>query len=159
MIRGMKKKTKRIIVSAAVVVAVAAGLLIYSAVSANAQQSAALDTQYGTDTATKGSISLTVSGSGNLASAKTLSVNADSHLDISDVLVSEGDVIEEGQPIATLDTAAMQSYADDLKTQIASLHTQIDTTNNVTTKLTIKSPASGWIKSIKLDEDDGTTGS
>ncbi len=150
----MKKKTKRIIVAAAVVAAVAAGLLIYSAASANAAQSAAFDTQYGTDTATKGDISLTVSGSGNLASAKTLSVNADSHLDISEVLVSEGDVLEAGQAIATLDNTAMQDYAKGLKSQIDSLHTQIDTTNSVMTRLSIKSPVDGWVKNVVLDEDD-----
>lgn len=149
----MKKKTKGIIIIVTTVVAVTAGVLIYNAVSAKKTQSQ-LSTTYGTDTATIGNISLTVSGSGNLGTSKTFQVTADSHLEISEVLVLEGDAVLEGQAIATLDTEAMQVYSDELLSQIKSLQIQIDTTNNVTTKLSIKSPVDGWVKKITLAEDD-----
>jgi multidrug efflux pump subunit AcrA (membrane-fusion protein) len=148
----MKKKTKRIIIAAAALVVAAVAIIIFTTVSASAGK--ASDTAYSTDIATKGDISETVSGSGNLGSAKTLSVAADSHLDINEVLISAGDTLTAGQPIASLNTEAMQDYADDLKTTIDSTQTQIDTTNNTTTKLSIKSPVDGWVKNVMLDEDD-----
>lgn len=149
----MKKKTKGIIIITTVVVAVVAGVLIYTTITAKNSQ-AKLSTTYGTDTATVGNISLTVSGSGNLGTSKTFEVKADSHLDISEVLVSEGDAITEGQVVATLDAEAMQDYSDDLLRQINSQQIQIDTTSSVITKLSIKSPVDGWVKNIMLDEDD-----
>jgi HlyD family secretion protein len=149
----MKKKTKGIIIIATAVVAVVAGVLIYTTVSAKKSQ-AKLNTTYGTDTATIGNISLTVSGSGNLGTSKTFEVKADSHLEILDVLVSEGDAITEGQVLATLDIEAMQDYSDDLLSQINTQQIQIDTTNNVITKLSIKSPVDGWVKNLVLGEDD-----
>lgn len=150
----MKKKTRKIIIAAVVVVVAAAAIITYTTVSASSGQTAKLDTAFGTDAATKGDISLTVTGSGNLASAKVLNVAADSHIDIGEVLISTGDSLQSGQAIATVDTEAMQDYADGLQEQIDSTLTQIDTTNNVTTRLSIKSPADGWVKSIVLDEDD-----
>ena len=81
-------------------------------------------------------------------------MKADSHLDISEVLVSEGDAIAEGQVVATLDAEAMQDYSDDLLRQINSQQILIDTTSSVITKLSIKSPVDGWVKNIVLVEDD-----
>lgn len=130
---------------------VAAAVIIFSTVSVNAGNSA---NTYSTDIATTGDISKAVSGSGNLDSAKTLNVTADSHLDISEVLVYTGDTLKEDQPVASLNIEAMRDYSGDLKTQIDSVRTQIDTTNNTTTRLSIKSPVDGWVKNVLLDEDD-----
>lgn len=147
----MKKKTKRIIIAVAAVALVAVAVIIFSTVSVNAGNSA---NTYSTDIATTGDISKAVSGSGNLDSAKTLNVTADSHLDISEVLVYTGDTLKEDQPVASLNIEAMRDYSGDLKTQIDSVRTQIDTTNNTTTRLSIKSPVDGWVKNVLLDEDD-----
>lgn len=149
----MKKKTKKIVIAAAVVVVAAVAIVTFTTISANAGQSAA-DTNYSMDVATKGDISKTVSGSGNLGTAKTLNVTADSHLDIDEMLVSAGDTLEAGQPVATLNVKAMQDYADDLQSQIDTTQTQIDTTNSTTTNLSIKTPVDGWVKNVELDEDD-----
>ncbi len=130
---------------------VAVAVIIFSTVSVNAGNSA---NTYSTDIATTGDISKAVSGSGNLDSAKTLNVTADSHLDISEVLVYTGDTLKEDQPVASLNIEAMRDYSGDLKTQIDSVRTQIDTTNNTTTRLSIKSPVDGWVKNVLLDEDD-----
>lgn len=124
----MKKRTKRIIIAAVIVAVVAAGAAAYGAVAADAAQAAKFGTVYGTDMATTGDITLTVSGSGNLKSAKNTIVNAAVHLDIENVLVSAGDTVEPGQPIATLDLKKMQKYADDLESQIIADQNSLNTT-------------------------------
>lgn len=153
-LKKMKKETKRIVVIVLAVVIVGAGLGIYFGVSGASAKASAKNGEPTFDTIETGDISLTVSGSGNLASAQTLDISADGYLAIDDVLVQMGDTIDADQPIATLDTDAMQTYANDLKAQVMSQQISIDTTNNVTTSLSIKSPADGWVKNVLLDEDD-----
>lgn len=48
----------------------------------------------------------------------------------------------------------MNDYAADLQEQIAAAQTSIDTSNNYTIHISIKSPVDGWVKSVVLDEDD-----
>ena len=153
--KKMKKETKRITVIVLAVVIAGAGLLgIYFGVSGGSTKPSAKNGEPTFDTIRTGDISLTVSGSGNLASAQTLDITTDGYLAVDDVLVQAGDTIDADQPIATLDTDAMQTYANDLKAQIMAQQISIDTTNNVTTSLSIKSPADGWVKNVMLDEDD-----
>ena len=154
-LKNMNKKTKRtVIIVLAGVVIVAAGLGIYLGVSGPSAKASAKNGEPSFDTIGIGDISLTVSGSGNLASAETLGIKADGQLVIDKMLVKAGDTISAGQPIAALDVEEMQKNAGDLKTQIMAQQVSIDTTNNTSTALSIKSPADGWVKNIVLDEDD-----
>jgi multidrug efflux pump subunit AcrA (membrane-fusion protein) len=167
----MKKRTKSIIIAVIVVALIAGGGAAYGVLSANAAAAAKFSASYGTDVATTGNISLTVSGSGNLASSKTTTVAAASHLDIDSVLVSAGDTVQAGQPIAELDIEKMQVYADSIKTQIIadedSLNTAVSSSSSgsggigsssssssasssAVTSFNITAPADGWIKSIKV---------
>ncbi len=152
-LKNMKKKTKRtaVIVLAAVIVGV--GLGIYFGVSGSSARAGA-KSEPSFDTIGTGDISLTVSGSGNLASAETLDITADGQLVIDKMLVKEGDTLSADQPIASLNVGEMQKNADDLEAQIMAQQISIDTTNNTSTTLSIKSPADGWVKSVVLGEDD-----
>ncbi len=154
-LQNINKKTKRtVIIVLAAVVIVGAGLGIYFGVSGTSAKASANNGDPSFDTIGTGDISLTVSGSGNLASAETLSITADGQLVIDRMLVKEGDTISADQPIATLDTEEMQKNAADLEAQIMAQQVSIDTTNNTSTSLSIKSPADGWIKNVVLDADD-----
>jgi HlyD family secretion protein len=152
--KKMRKGIKRLIIFAVIVIAATVGFFIYKDVANAAETEAAFGTEPTFDMITTGDISLSVSGSGNLSSAETLSISSGSYLVIGDVLVESGDTIEADQPIIKLDTEALQSYADDLQKQIAAQQISIDTTNQVTTSLSVKSPVDGWVKSLMLDEDD-----
>ncbi len=152
--KKMKKGIKRLIIIGAVVIVAVGGFFIYRGVASAAETNAALGAEPTFDQATTGDISLTVSGSGNLASAETLNISVGSDIVAEDVLVAEGDTLEAGQPVIKLDTDAMQSSADDLKAQISAQQISIDTTNQVTTSLSVKSPVDGWVKNVVLDEDD-----
>lgn len=150
----MKKRSKRIIVISVIIVFAAAAVLIYQSSVGSAAQASKLDTQPSFDTVTQGDIELSVSASGNLESAETVTIKSESDLAFADVLIEEGDTISEEQAIATLDIEGMQEYAEELKQQILTLQTNIDTTNNVKTTLSIKSTVDGWVKNVVLDEDE-----
>ena len=150
----MKKGMKRWIIIGSVVVLLVAGFFIYRGVAGAASTNAAFDETPSYDEVTKGDISQSVSGSGNLGSADTFDVEAASYLVIDEVTVSEGDTIAAGDAIATLDVEAMADKAEEQANQIAAAQISIDTTNNVTTSLSIKSPVEGWVKSVMLGEDD-----
>lgn len=150
----MKKRSKKIIVISVIVVIAAAAVFFYQNAAGSAAQAAKSDSQPSFDTVTQGNIELSVSASGNLESAETVTIKAESDLSLADVLIEEGDTIDEGQAIATLDTGGMQEYSEELKQQILTLQTDIDTTNNVTTTLSIKSTVDGWVKNVVLDDDE-----
>ena len=152
--RNKKKKIKTLIIVGSVIVALVAGFFIYRGVASAKAAESVFDTEPTYDEVTTGDISLSVSGSGNLSSASAFSVNAQGYLAIDSVEVAAGDTIAEGDVIATLDTDAMNEQAADLNKQIMEAQTNIDTTNNYTTSLSIKSPADGWVKNVVLDEDD-----
>lgn len=149
----MKKKTKRLIIAGGVVILLAAGFFVYRGVaSAKEDEAFSLNPTY--DQVTTGDISLSVSGSGNLGSAESFNIVASVYIAVGDVKVSAGDTLTAGDTVATLDTEAMQEKAAELKREIESAQISIDTTNNVTTSLSIKSPVDGWVKNVLLDEDD-----
>lgn len=150
----MKKGLKKWIIIGGVIVLLVAGFFIYQGVASAAETNAAFNGDPTYDEVTKGDISLSVSGSGNLGSADTFNIEAASYLVINDMIVSEGDTLAAGDVIATLDTDAMQDKAEELANEVASAQISIDTTNNVTTSLSIKSPVDGWIKNVVLDDDD-----
>lgn len=150
----MKKGLKKWIIIGGVIVLLVAGFFIYQGVASAAETNAAFNGDPTYDEVTKGDISLSVSGSGNLGSADTFNIEAASYLVIDDMIVSEGDTLAAGDVIATLDTDAMQDKAAELANEVASAQISIDTTNNVTTSLSIKSPVDGWIKNVVLDDDD-----
>ena len=152
--KKMRKGIKRLIILGAVVIALAGGFFVYRGVASAAEAEAAFGAEPSYDQATTGDISLTVSGSGNLGSAETLNISTDTQIIAEDVLVAEGDTVTADQPVIKLDVDAMQSNADDLQEQIAAQQISIDTTNQVTTTLNVKSPVDGWVKNVKLDEDD-----
>ncbi|MDD5018281.1 MAG: HlyD family efflux transporter periplasmic adaptor subunit [Eubacteriales bacterium] len=151
---SMKKGIKKLIIISAAVAVAACTFFVVRAKSANAEEESAFDTEYAFDDVTTGDISLSVSGSGNLESAETFDIVSGGYLIIDKVQVEAGDTIAAGDTVATLDVEAMEEYADTLEAEIMSLQTEIDTTNSVTTTLSIKSVSDGWVKNAVLDEDD-----
>lgn len=152
--KNMKKGIKRLIILSVVVIALVVGVFIYRGVASAAKEEAAFGAEPSYDQVTTGDISLTVSGSGNLGSAESLDISTDSQIIAEDVLVAEGDTVTANQPVIKLDVEAMQSIADDLQEQIAAQQISIDTTNQVTTSLSVKSPVDGWVKNVKLNDDE-----
>ncbi len=91
--RKMKKGIKRLIILGAIIIAAVGGFVIYSSISSAAEAKAAFGAEPSYDAVTMGDILLTVSGSGNLGSADTLNISAESQIIAEDVLVAEGDTL------------------------------------------------------------------
>lgn len=150
----MKRWLKRSIIIAVLAVVLVSAYFIYDGVTAKAQIDETFSTKPSTGVTTKGDITLTVSGSGNLKSAESFTVETASYVVVDELLIEEGDTVAEGDIVATLDVETMSEYLTELEQQINSIQTDIDTMNNVQTNLNIKSIADGWVKNIVLDDDE-----
>lgn len=150
----MKRWLKRSIIIAVLAVVLVSAYFIYNGVTAKAQIDETFSTKPSTGVTTKGDITLTVSGSGNLKSAESFTFETASYAVIDELLIEEGDTVAEGDIVATLDVETMSEYLTELEQQINSIQTDIDTMNNVQTNLNIKSPVDGWVKNIVLDDDE-----
>jgi multidrug efflux pump subunit AcrA (membrane-fusion protein) len=77
---------------------------------------------YSTTTVTKGDISVSINGSGNLALSNTKNIIFSAAAKVSSILVVEGQAVTKDQPLLTLDTAYFQTQLKSL--QDASLQAQ-----------------------------------
>ena len=127
----MKKWLKRLIIIVVVVGVLTGAYFIYDGVTAKAEVDEAFSSAPSTGQVTTGDITLSVSGSGNLASPASVQFEAAGYMIIDEVLVEEGDTIEAGQTVATLDLEEMNEYLSELEESIVSIQTDIDTMNGV----------------------------
>lgn len=74
--KNKKKRIKTILIAGSVAVVLAAGFFIYRGVASAQESAAVFDAEPAYDKATKGDISLSVSGSGNLDSASAFDIDA-----------------------------------------------------------------------------------
>ena len=98
---------KALIVLAVLAVAGAVGWTRMNQAAAAAQKAAAQQVQ--TFTLEKGYLSRTLSVSGSIQSAQVTQVAAAQTYPVAEVLVSEGDVVAEGDVLATLDTTDLDA--------------------------------------------------
>lgn len=98
---------KALIVLAVLAVAGAVGWTRMNQAAAAAQKAAAQQVQ--TFTLEKGDLSRTLSVSGSIQSAQVTQVAAAQTYPVAEVLVSEGDVVAEGDVLATLDTTDLDA--------------------------------------------------
>jgi macrolide-specific efflux system membrane fusion protein len=100
---SMKKRVSKIIL-AVVLCGVVAFLLVYFLKPGSAPAA-----QYQTATVQAGNLTVEISGSGNLALSSTEDVAFEMAGTVQEVLVEEGDSVEQGQVLARLDTSERES--------------------------------------------------
>ena len=120
----MNKKMIRRGIAGGVCVAVlaAAGFAVYSK---GADKSESQETVQSAN-AEKGSISTTVVGTGTLENGTATDVVVPTGVKVKEVLVSSGDVVTEGQVLATLDEASIASELLKVKGNIETVEDEID---------------------------------
>ena len=140
----MKKKAKILIV---LVLAVAiAGICIWVKPDEKISTSAAESYTVG-----RGDVEVTITGSGMLEANDTVDQMIPEGIEIDTIFVKEGDVIQQGDVLASLDPSSLQYRAAELSSQLTALDQQLGTRK---VKTTITAPLKGRIKYLPVSEDD-----
>ena len=106
-----------------------------------------------TATVERGTILRTTEGNGAIEAADTRTAEAPFDLKISEVKVENGDLLKEGDLIATLDTDSVQEQIDARQGKISEINTSIRRLDKDGSE-DLDSPISGRIKRIFVEEGD-----
>lgn len=141
----MKGKKKWLALAAVVVVGVAIAIpkLTSSKDASNAQ--------VGSYTVGRGNVEVTITGSGKLEADDTTEIALPESVKVDSVFVKQGDLVQEGDVLASLNTASLQYRAAELSAELTELDQKLGTRK---TTSTIKTPVKGRIKYLPAAEDD-----
>jgi len=105
----------------------------------------------------KNDIVSTVTGTGSLTSDEALDIELPVGLEIEEVLVSEGDMVNEGDPIAVVNTASVLSLIETVQDELEDIDTKINKAENETTSESVKTYVSGRVKEILVSVGDSAS--
>ncbi|MCD8119971.1 MAG: HlyD family efflux transporter periplasmic adaptor subunit [Lachnospiraceae bacterium] len=157
MTRSGKKKgqlVKRIIIIVLVVAVVGTAGIIYLRQKVTDTFGSDEDTTALSAAVTMGSISTTVSGSGTLASDDAETVEIPSSITVSKLYVEEGDTVEEGDLIATVNSTSVISAMSTVQASIDAIDEEIEEASESEIADTITTSLAGRVKVIYAEEDD-----
>lgn len=154
-----KKKKKRRIVRTVVIIVLILAIVLIVGVSVLRRQVrerfASANVEVLSYQVTTGTISTVVSGSGTLQNVDTEAVTIPSGVEVTEILVSYGDSVEEGGLIATVDMGTVRSAMSELQTAIEALDEQISDAEGDKVSSYIKAGVSGRVKIIYAQADAG----
>lgn len=101
---------------------------------------------------TTGTISTVVSGSGTLQNVDTETVALPSGVELTEILVSNGDAVEAGDLIATVDMGTVRSAMSELQTTIEDLDERIAEAEGDTVSTYLKAGVSGRVKILYAEK-------
>ena len=116
-------------------------------------------TIYSNHIVSPGSVEISVTGSGKLESTETENIDLPEGIKIDEILVEAGDIIEEGQTLARLDSSSIREQVASLMDEISSLDKQLTQMNDSKTTEYVYAPVKGRIKHIAVEVDDDVTSS
>ena len=153
-----KKGSKKKIVAGIVAVAVVgtAGSVVYTRTQRHdVKQSGA--TEANSAEVSKGNISKTIVGTGNLAADTAESITIPSGLTVSEVYVESGDQVSAGTVLATVEKSSVLSAVEDVQKEIDELDEKISTCQSNTTQNKITSSVAGRVKAIYVSANSKVT--
>lgn len=106
-----------------------------------------------TATVERDSIGSTVEGSSNIESVDVKNVDVLKSLSIKDIIVKEGDSVNEGDLIATFTNASINSEISKIQSQIDSIDKQIKKSKEKKASTKIKTSLDGRVKVINVEKD------
>ncbi len=153
-----KKDPKRRVIKIVIIVCVVltiltAGVFVLRYIVSK-QYGASQDTEIQTGTAELGSISTTVSGSGNLEDEDVEAIEIPATVEIEDVVVETGDTVAEGDLLARVEMSTVVSSMSELQTRLDSLDEQLEDASEDSVDSTLKASVTGRIKKIYAAEGD-----
>lgn len=146
-----KKKSRKWIIGLVVLLIIAVGVLAVPRFLgrnkiSNANQNIKIAA------AEAGTIEKTVTGTGNLSADDTIQdMDIPNNITIKKVLVESGDLVKQGDTLATLDPIILQTAIYDTQDKISSLDKQLDTAKSKTESKYITASISGRIKQILVE--------
>ena len=105
-------------------------------------------------TVTRGSISTTVSGSGNLTDENVKELKLHSDVEIDEILVEAGDKVQEGDLLATVNMSTVLSAMADIQGKLNDLDDEIGDASGDELDSYIKSTIGGRVMKIYADKGD-----
>ena len=153
---AQRKKRKKIITVIVVTVLVLAAIavVVVKLRESVAENYASTDPSVESSAVTVGSISTTISGSGTLTDDDVEDVEIPTNIDIDTVFVEEGDTVEEGDMIASVDTASVISAMADVQGQIDDIDEELEDVSGETVSSKIKAGIAGRVKKIYAEVGD-----
>ncbi len=152
--KDSKKRMIRIIVIAAAVTAVLTAVVLILKAKVAEEYGSGSQTQIQTGTASLGSISMTVSGSGNLTDEDAEKIELPASVEIEEVCVEAGDTVEKGDLLAKVDMPSVVSSMSDLQSEMDELDEQIKDASNDAADSSVKAAVSGRVKVIYAQKGD-----
>lgn len=146
------KKRKKFVIPLTIILAVGIGAGIFVMGRGRSMRTMAGAMAAQTAEVTKGNISTTVIGTGNLESADAENVYLPEGVEVEEVLVSSGDHVEEGTVLAKLDAASITSEMLSIQEEISELDEDLNDVKDDTESDTITTKISGRVKEIYAQE-------
>ncbi|MCL2493667.1 MAG: HlyD family efflux transporter periplasmic adaptor subunit [Clostridiales bacterium] len=153
-IRKLRKKKWVIPV---IIIGIAAVAIYFGTTAVRTSRLGVPNYQVKTASAERGTIELTVAGTGSLEAADSVNVQIPSILSVADMKVALGDQVKAGDVLATLDAGALQSSISQVQSDITAIDDQINTAKNSSAEATINAPVAGRVKAIAAAPDDDVT--
>ncbi|NLB10357.1 MAG: hypothetical protein GX834_04740 [Clostridiaceae bacterium] len=152
--KNTKRRTIRVVISIVIISsALTAGVLILKN-KVTEKYGENSDAKIQTATASLGSISTTVSGSGNMEDEDVEAVEILSIVEIEEIIVEIGDRIEEGDLIAKVEMSSVVSSLSYLQDKLDALDEQLKDASDDSANSSPKMAVTGRVKEIYAEEGD-----
>lgn len=147
-----RKRTKNIII-AAVLVAVAILMAALPAMLSSGQKEENTGTAKSV-AVQRGNIDSTVAGAGTLSGGDGVKITVPHGVEITEYLVANGDVVAEGQALATVDKTSVMNTIATVQNNLEYLAGQVRTAASGATNAYLAAPAAGRVKAIYANAGD-----
>ena len=149
-----KRRNRILLIVLAVVLVFVGGIVFLIKYAMGRVQESMNKIQNMAETATveRDSIGSTVEGSSNIESVDVKNVDVLKSLSIKDIIVKEGDSINEGDLIATFTNASINSEISKIQSQIDSIDKQIKKSKEKKASAKIKTSLDGRVKVINVEK-------
>lgn len=153
-----KKKRCRKVIRTVIVIVLVIALVLAAAVVILRQQVkerfASSSAEVQSYAATVGTISTTVSGSGNLTDVDAEAITVPDGVELVEILVSRNDTVQTGDVLASVDMASVMTALSDLQAELDELDSQIADASGDTVSSYVKAGVSGRVKIIYAEKGE-----
>lgn len=134
------------------VLVIAAGVVVWVFPKGSDQRSGAIE-NWSTEEVTSGTIRITTEGNGSIEAAKEQTISSDYAIKIDTVYVENGDMVEEGDVIASVDADSVTEQIEQLITELDAMNDSIANTDK-SGSASVTAPISGRVKRIFVKEGE-----